>query len=791
MTAAPQLAGLGADHVLVGDADGPRRLVPGDRTGTWMLMAVAPGAEGAVAVFEDFTVQLGAVVVVDEHGERRRLTKSAEATSADPASLYAGRSLPEVLASAHDLLGRAVLAGGGDPDYAQVEACLPPITTLATHAFVGTRECPDKVAVGYGGRTENFDPAVLIPRATEIRAAGQVRDGLVGGWLPVLRFVYPDDRDAWSEVVVFAPPRRDGDNPRIQPVWYRVCRIVGGELTAAEYVDSYLGAPAGRGPVEPARFYADLLRLQAEWEHILADGMHIELPDRRLADQARHCLVRAALTRVGAFPKYGVADRLYGGPEHDGFPDTFNVDVLTALEWGLRDLAASYLDNYLDHFVRADGSLLYRGPETGQYGRMLATIARYYALTGDADRLLRHRAKIEAITALLLRLRAEASALGEDDPAHGMLRGWCEADSCLESDPGRYVLPYYSNSTQAVRGFADLGHAWRRIGADHDDEALAAHGEALIAASAELATDIQRSLERTGAAAGVPAVIAGVAEPFDVAVARDQHDPQFRAYRAYAEMCWSGCLTEPQLARIVRYRERHRDTVIGIPTAYPYTTEPDQRYAPQQTGGFLSHGHGFALLQLDRVREYLLELYALSAHQYTRGTWTAPETRSLHPGQPAAPYCVPAQLSVPLLLRWLLIFEEPGEDTLWLCRAAPRDWFAPGRRVSVREAPTRWGPIGFAIESQADGERLDVALHVDPMRRPQCIALRLRLPAGRRITGAISQGAARVRSEPDGETLRIFEVSDTPLHLTIATTPATGAASRGRKLDPPHSGLPR
>ena len=42
---------------------------------------------------------------------------------------------------------------------------------------------------------------------------------------------------------------------------------------------------------------------------------------------------------------------------------------------GLVDVAGHYIDNYLGKFVRDDGSLLYRGPEIGQYGRMLRAIA--------------------------------------------------------------------------------------------------------------------------------------------------------------------------------------------------------------------------------------------------------------------------------------------------------------------------------------------------------------------------------------------------------------------------------
>jgi hypothetical protein len=157
------------------------------------------------------------------------------------------------------------------------------------------------------------------------------------------------------------------------------------------------------------------------------------------------------LTRNGAFPKYGAVDRFYGGPEHDGFQDTFNTDVRAMTDWGLFGRAAAYIDNYLSCFVRDDGSIVYRGPETGQYGRMLANLAHYARCAGDDALLIRHRGRIDAITRLLLDLRTQARRLPADDPAHGLIRGWCEADSCLETDPGRYVLPYYSNSRGRAR----------------------------------------------------------------------------------------------------------------------------------------------------------------------------------------------------------------------------------------------------------------------------------------------------------------------------------------------------
>src|SRR5262249_35500480 len=154
----------------------------------------------------------------------------------------------------------------------------------------------------------------------------------------------------WTELVLFAPPRMDADNPRMQPVWYRLCRVEGNQLKWAQYFDSYLPTPP-RGEAKAADFYRDLLAMREAWEQALAGGVQIQLPDERLANQARHSLVRAMITRMGVYPKYGVMDRNYGGAEHDGFQDTFNVDTTAMLDWGQAGLARDYIDNYFSHFV--------------------------------------------------------------------------------------------------------------------------------------------------------------------------------------------------------------------------------------------------------------------------------------------------------------------------------------------------------------------------------------------------------------------------------------------------------
>ena len=117
------------------------------------------------------------------------------------------------------------------------------------------------------------------------------------------------------------------------------------------------------------------------------------------------------------------------------------------------------------------------------------------------------------------------------------------------------------------------------------------------------------------------------------------------------------------------------------------------------------------------------------------------------PRQWAAPYCVPAQLSVPLALRWLLVWEDPAEEVLWLCRAAPRDWFTDGRVVAAERVPSRWGPVAFRIESRLGRDRVEVALDLPPTG-PVRLVVRLRLPGDRSIRSAEIIGRGCVTVDP-------------------------------------------
>ena len=95
--------------------------------------------------------------------------------------------------------------------------------------------------------------------------------------------------------------------------------------------------------------------------------------------------------------------------------------------------------------------------------------------------------------------------------------------------------------------------------------------------------------------------------------------------------------------------------------------------------GFISYGYAQMLLRLDRIEEYLLFLYAHRYHDHTRGSWTAGEVSGITGG--TALFCVPAQQTIPLLVRWMLVLEDSDEERLYFGKGVPRDWVASGKPI--------------------------------------------------------------------------------------------------------------
>jgi hypothetical protein len=144
------------------------------------------------------------------------------------------------------------------------------------------------------------------------------------------------------------------------------------------------------------------------------------------------------------------------------------------------------------------------------------------------------------------------------------------------------------------------------------------------------------------------------------------------------------------------------------------------------------------LLRLGRIEEYILFLYSHRYHDHTRGSWTAGEVSGITGG--GAIFCIPAQQTIPLLVRWMLVFENSDQDTLHLGRAIPREWIATGKTIAIDQAPTRYGHVSYRLESRDSNTLVATVTLPASGRLPKEIHVSFRAPEEKKLASVLVNG---------------------------------------------------
>ena len=110
-------------------------------------------------------------------------------------------------------------------------------------------------------------------------------------------------------------------------------------------------------------------------------------------------------------------------------------------------------------------------------------------------------------------------------------------------------------------------------------------------------------------------------------------------------------------------------------------------------------------------------------------------------------------------LRQMLVMEEG--DSLWLARATPRAWLEPGKRISVRHAPTHFGTVGFEITADLDPRRIMAKVELPSRHASKCVLLRLRHPTAARIQSVEVNGKVWKKFDRARELIRLEGLAGT------------------------------
>jgi hypothetical protein len=690
--------------------------------------------------YEDLSRRDGAITFVSTAGRARVLTKSAEASFASDGPQHLGLDIKDIGMAGPDLLADKLLANG-DPKEDDVRNAAPPMHSShprtpnpnnrpSWDTFVGTRECSDTMPVFPSGNTRTYHPVQYFKELTQERS-NQRYDGLIGGWMPAVRKVMPADNGGHYEVVVFGDVQ--AKDRFIVQTWHRTAHIQDGKVVKVEYGYSYPAYTRRRRDPKPEEFFRAMLVFSEYWEQQLHDMSTITLPDTSWTNMARYAFAKELMVRPGGtYPKYGAVDRDYYGSEYDGFQDIFTMSFYANMECGRLDFAREIFENYFSDFTDDEGLINMRGPETAQYGLTLFLVAQFYGLTGDRALLTKYRKKIEAIAVLLAELQDEAHALPESDRGHGLIHGWCESDACLASDPSVWWKPYYANSAFTVRGWRELAKTWRTL-AFADAGAKCADWERR---ADRLQEQLLKSIDTNTRSEMKPPyvpLLPGSQYIFREAMEKERPSEQQWPHRCYAELLQANILPEEKANAVIDTMRAYGATTIGV-VANVGRANPNGRAIL----GFISYGYAQMLMRLGRIEEYILFLYAHRYHDHTRGSWTAGEVSGITGG--GAIFCIPAQQTIPLLVRWMLVFEDSDQDTLHLGRAIPREWIATGKTIAIDQAPTRYGRISYRLESRDSNTLVATVTLPANGRLPKEIHVSFRAPEGKKLASVLING---------------------------------------------------
>ena len=614
-----------------------------------------------------------------------------------PANSFPPQYFDRILDAQADVLGREILAHAEGPSYETTAGLLPP---LEAYTFLGTTTSRQKVMVwpdgrlGFGVRAHQLEQVLFDPRTVwgdAARALAATKQGLVGGYLPVIDYGFFDAaaHSGWEEMAFSAGQ---------DELATYVC------LHSLEGRREYWRLPE-RAPLENGtEFYRALLDVHDLWERFFAKGIRIKLPDARVSDASRAAVVRALISEVGLHPKYGAGN--YWARQHETFPPATILLNQCLFDWGYAEEVKARLGYYLSHFVMPDGTFDYYGPAISEYGQMLALAARYVRLSGDTAWLHENLPALERIAGgLQVQMETSRQRYPPDSPYYGLLFGAAEADTRKDTKF------YFSSDLWCWRGLVELGELLSEEGRRGGDAALAQRGKTLLGEADTfygiVHVALQRAFQKDPA---FLAPIAGLEAPFGSMT--EGRLASYTNYRYWPEMLSAGMLPAEMRDAIIAFRTTRGGELAG-------TT----RFANVLDDWPYTH-YAWGLMEADQTAHYLLGFYGHLAFHEAPGTFTAYESAEIKGNSTrayASDYCVPAQLVTPQLLRWMLVWEPWDKQELWLARAVPASWFTTG--FSVTRVPTRWGAVSLEVAPSPNGLRAQVEL--DSPHPEQKVFLRL------------------------------------------------------------------
>ncbi len=461
---------------------------------------------------------------------------------------------------------------------------------------------------------------------------------------------------------------------------------------------------------------------RAWWQRELTSGMQIDLPEPELNEIYKNLIAQALIiTLDDSLVRYGA----YFYESYFGIEEGWAAVALA--QYGYPDVAQRILSLMLS------SELMDKKNFHHQYRNGLEP---WYAVT--INRLTGDRAWLEQI-APDLRAAAEwtlhVTAASKGEKYSGLL-----PRHAYGGDIDTPAYSFYANAT-CWRGLNDTAQAFRILARQKEADTYQRAADDYRQRLLQLA---DRLVDRSSKVPFLPMA-------FEIGASHSYREREpaydFLGINAPASNTW---------VYLGNYWNLFAPMMLELKVFPP--ADPRSRWIPDYMdarGGILAglvrftlgldqiYGKGYyeSLLEQGKRAEFLTSLYAIFAHGASQNLYSFPEVAGVFPlrvsngatwrehqrnlwnwyfqwgwgfegwqnseGDPlsAGPGMALQMLRMALVRETV---ETPPQDTLRLLDGAPAHWFAPGKRIAVRNAPTFFGKISFETEASAAGVRVHV-----------------------------------------------------------------------------------
>ncbi|MCC6443994.1 MAG: NPCBM/NEW2 domain-containing protein [Armatimonadetes bacterium] len=481
---------------------------------------------------------------------------------------------------------------------------------------------------------------------------------------------------------------------------------------------------------------ADLGSAMADyWKRIMASAAGIAVPDPFLENLIRasqvHCLIAARSEDEGRRVAPWIASMIYGPLESEA------NSIIRGMQWlGHTDFSRRSLEYFIHRYSPA--GFLTTGYTLMGTGWHLWTLGEYYRITKDSDWLQKAAPEVARVCQWVIEQRRktmQTRASGEKAPEYGLMPPGIIADWNAFAYYFALNGYYYAGLKHAAEALHDIGYP----GAD-----------SLLEEAGRFRQDILRAYRWTQArmpvyrlqsgdwVTGYPSQLHGPGPTSQFFPGEDGNRSWAYDVEAGAQQLVPQGILEPSSPDVSRMLDHLEDVQFLSEGWFDYPADLSRK-------DWFNRG-GFSKVQPYYTRN--AEIYALrdEAKPFVRSYFNSlaslvsEENMSFWEHfRNAGAWNKTHETGYFLHQTRLMLLMERGPD-LWLTPLIPSDWLKDGKTVSLRNAPSCFGPVSYRIHSRIARGYIEAVIEPPASGELQSVVLRLRHPGGKPIRSASVNG---------------------------------------------------